>query len=223
MADQSTATPQDLPGVWRRDLLVAGDVHDERTMVLWFQAPSLFADIRLPAFGDAGAKPEGFAGRTEMARNGDAVRVAWERMIDIAPTGTEDVGDMRWVGEGRQRRLREDGVKADYYEIWRRDATFGEGDVALRLAGPSPEQAAILVRVGAQALLALGGESPSVSLLDMVNAPGAVLRSTDKALETRTVLNAATLQTDDVALMLGGAPEGWTVVERESVSVEASS
>jgi hypothetical protein len=128
----TTPTLADLPGLWRRRVLTAPGIEDRATTVYWFQGAHLFADLRIPAalpgtagatcLADLGAEGlrslaacEGFAGETAVT---DGI-CRWTRRINLqGPERGADIGRLTW-GEGRDILL-EEGVGADYGEIWER-------------------------------------------------------------------------------------------------------
>ncbi|MEO1293971.1 MAG: hypothetical protein AAFV62_14305, partial [Pseudomonadota bacterium] len=149
-------TPVDLPGIWQRELLETGDGHrDETTLVLWFQARSLYCDIRLPSEGTA-AQTDTFAGRITLSSEADHLRCTWHRHLDwTASKGGEsaaDIGLLKWTGEGSARRLREDGAEAPYFEIWQKRAEASPGDGAAELRDNQGREA-FVTWVGDEALL----------------------------------------------------------------------
>lgn len=153
----------DLQGHWRRAWLKAGAHVDHETAVHWMQAGTLYADIRVP-----GARPdlrgatslsdlgnptlltllgaEGFAG--EIALDGDIC--TWNREINWhgVPKGV-DAGRMRLEAWSE---LIEEGVHADYSELWHKS---GEANAfAHRLA--TGEMKAFLVSVGDRFVFGFG-------------------------------------------------------------------
>ncbi len=130
-------TQDDLQGLWRRAWIKApteNPTHqDHTTRVFWAQSGTLYADLRIPlerripsgatclADLDAPAlltlmRAEGFAGTIDVA---DSV-CTWAREINWhGETPDVDAGKM-WFTEGGD--LIEDGVHADYRELWHHDA-----------------------------------------------------------------------------------------------------
>lgn len=122
--------PSDLRGLWRREVITAPGFRDETTQVIWLQGLSGYADLRIPAdrpsrsgaegfapYGDnelkAMARVKGFAG--QLTVDGDVC--FWRRDMDFQPpTDSPDEGRYSISGDV----LIEDGVHADYQEIWRR-------------------------------------------------------------------------------------------------------
>ncbi|MGD1868149.1 MAG: hypothetical protein ACFB0F_01230 [Neomegalonema sp.] len=125
----------DLPGVWRRELIETPDgSRDESSLVLWVQGLSMYCDIRLPAPG-SGAVVDAFAGSIELSNEPGALRCHRRRELDWSTTpGPKDIGRLTCAGEGDARRMREDGVETDYYEIWRKDLAAEQGDSVARVS-----------------------------------------------------------------------------------------
>lgn len=149
--------PDELRGLWRREVITAPGFRDETTQVVWLQTPSWYADLRVPAdrparlgadgfaaYSDAEliacAKVQGFAGQLRVA---DGV-CYWRRDLDYQPpSASPDEGRYALDGEV----MIEDGIHADYQEIWRR-------------APDSTEPAAVFRREaedGRAGLLVIGG------------------------------------------------------------------
>lgn len=122
-------TARDLQGHWQRKWIKTPDRSDDSTQVHWLQAGDLFADIRIPAdrslpdhatcLSDLGSedlagmmRAEGFAGHTTVT-NGVCT---WHRAVNWhgRPDGL-DAGHMSFHANGD---LIEDGVHADYQELW---------------------------------------------------------------------------------------------------------
>lgn len=220
----AAVAPDALPGVWERELLVRPDgSRDETTRVLWFQARALFADIRLPA-GDPVSTPEGFAGRTEMSPDGDALICEWRRLIDWSPGGPADVGRLTWIDDGR--RLREDGVAADYYEIWRRTATPRPGDGAWTFRAQDRGQA-IVALIAGRFLLAAGRDGQASDIvLGRSEGDGWISEASlsdasrdalgEKMLGPKTLGHDMRAALSSLAMLdVGGAPLAWDLVDSE--------
>jgi hypothetical protein len=117
----------DLPGVWRRGLLVTPDgLRDDASDVYWLQSHLICGDIRREG---TPAALRAFAGRlTER----DGV-FRWNRTLSSFPlAGPPDDGRLIWQGEV----IREDGVHSPYWEIWIRVAVPRPGDFAAELFDP---------------------------------------------------------------------------------------
>ena len=123
--------PADLQGHWRRAWIRAPGLEDGTTRVHWMQCGALYADLRIPATRpDPGGATclaeldppalaalmaaEGFAGTIDV-REGICT---WARHVNWhgAPEGI-DAGRMSFDAAGD---LIEDGVHAEYRELWRR-------------------------------------------------------------------------------------------------------
>jgi hypothetical protein len=121
----------DLQSHWKRIWLRAPGVNDETTRVHWMQCGALYADLRIPVMRpslsgagcladlDAPAllalmAAEGFAGTITV----ESGICTWARHINWhgAPDGV-DAGLMSFHASGD---LIEDGVHADYSELWRK-------------------------------------------------------------------------------------------------------
>jgi len=120
--------PPEYTGLWRREVITAPAFRDETTQVLWLQTRSWYADLRVPidrpAAGpgysgcgpvelEALGKIQGFAGELAVT---DGIAL-WRRDFDRQPPG--DLPDeARCAVDGDV--MIEDGLHADYQEIWRR-------------------------------------------------------------------------------------------------------
>lgn len=121
-------TARDLQGHWRRDWIKAPGFEDHTTRVHWMQAGDLYADIRVPAkrpdltgftcLADVPShlmapllKAEGFAGTIDVTES----RCTWAREINWGGVPeVDDIGLMSFEGKA----LIEDGVLAEYRELW---------------------------------------------------------------------------------------------------------
>jgi hypothetical protein len=134
-AARHPVTVEDLPGVWRRGVLVTSDGRrDETSDVYWLQSLTLCGDIRREA-GDGGTRRiTAFAGR--LSERDGVFR--WERTIaSPIPDGPPDDGHLVWEDRSAQGDvLREDGVHDAYWETWHRVALPGPGDFACELSEP---------------------------------------------------------------------------------------
>jgi hypothetical protein len=150
----------DMPGMWRRSLLIQADgVHDSTSQVRWLQAQRLFVDLRqgadLPDFlqlrclNDLSfaqctqlARQEGFAGR--LGFDGDCFE--WLRLIDFQPPSRRaDAGRLWWEDD----LLIETGRDVAYVEHWLRDPTIVTRPLAaLRLRDVEAGVAGLVVQVG---------------------------------------------------------------------------
>jgi hypothetical protein len=236
----TTEIPPEATGLWRRrEITLPDGRRDTTTRVLWLQAPSLFADLRVPAdrpvvpgargFADYSAaelarlaEMQGFAGRFEI--EGDFCR--WRRELDFQPPGgPPDEAHFRIEGD----ILVETGIHAAYEEIWVRETPPGAALAAFRLVGG----AGILVVAGEHFLLteerrpalpaaptlAALVEADGLGRLDMLIAHGRIGAGWRIELATLPWLEGAALAAGfDAAaggLTLAG-PEGerrWQLVE----------
>ena len=153
----------DLQGHWRREWIRAPGIEDTTTRVHWLQAGALYADIRVPLDRPdlAGAacledlpavcllalmRAEGFAGTIDVAGG----VCTWTREINWHGTpDTVDAGRMRFDTDCA---LIEDGVHADYRELWRHIP--GPPLTATRVV--AGDLAGILVQSDTLFLLAMG-------------------------------------------------------------------
>ena len=123
-------TDREILGLWKRAYIKApaeNPAHeDHETRVYWFQAPELYADLRVPAefasgFGGAALKDldcdtlfrlgkcEGFAGISTVE---DSV-CTWRRFINLqGPEDGKDIGRLSHAPDG----MYEHGVEADFVE-----------------------------------------------------------------------------------------------------------
>lgn len=159
--------PADHTGLWRREVITAPGYRDETTRVLWLQTRSWYADLRVPAdrppprgegfaaYGDAElialAKIQGFAGQLT-AKDGICF---WRRDLDFQPAGRLP-DEARCAVDGEV--MIEDGLHADYQEIWRREPSSQTPLAAYRLEGADRD-----------GLLVIGGQH----LIEFVGRPGA--------------------------------------------------
>jgi hypothetical protein len=122
-------TQDHLQGHWQRDWIKAPGFEDDTTRVHWLQAGALFADLRIPLLRPeisglsclAELDPpslrllmvsEGFAGHITV-KDGNCT---WHRKINWhGVPGQADIGAMSFDDSGG---LIEDGVQADYRELW---------------------------------------------------------------------------------------------------------
>ncbi|MBD1548629.1 hypothetical protein [Roseibium aggregatum] len=134
-------TDRDVLGLWRRAYIKAPAENpsheDHETRVYWFQAPELYADLRVPAefasgFGGAALKDldtdtlfrlgkcEGFAGISTVE---DSV-CTWRRFINLqGPEEGKDIGRLCHAPDG----MYEYGVEADFVELWQNDPSRSSG------------------------------------------------------------------------------------------------
>lgn len=148
--------PADLAGLWRREVITAPGFRDETTRVLWLQTSTWYADIRVAADRPGPRSPDGFAAYSDaellqLAKiQGFAGELSagegiclWRRDFDRQPSGPIP-DEARYSFDGPDVMV-EDGIHADYQEIWRRVA--GGPYAAFRLDAPAG-QGGLLVIAG---------------------------------------------------------------------------
>lgn len=156
-------TERDIQGHWQRIWLRAPGFEDGTTRVHWMQSGNLYADVRIPLenpdLGDATcladldaqslamlAEAEGFAGTTVVQ---DGV-CTWAREINWhGATEDVDAGRLSFDGDGD---LIEEGVHADYAELWTRPHAVPSEGVRLTCGGKT----AFLVTVGNRFVFGIG-------------------------------------------------------------------
>jgi len=149
--------PHELRGLWRREVITAPGFRDESTQVVWLQTRNWYADLRVPAdrpfrpgadgfaaYSDdelkAMAKVQGFAGELTVA---DGV-CFWRRDLDYQPpSSSPDEGRYSLSGDV----MVEDGIHADYQEIWRRAPESTDPAAVFRLE-PEDGRSGLLVIAG---------------------------------------------------------------------------
>ena len=133
--------PDVVHGAWaRRSASIEGGLHFETQTVIWLQAGSYYADLRVPFH--PGGDERCFTGRSFW----DADQYRWTHDLDLEPPAGvgDDVGELAWADDALVERglfPTADGPVA-YEEIW----TRLPGD-----QGPAwarSDQGACLVRVG---------------------------------------------------------------------------
>ncbi len=151
MTNDKLVSREDLPGVWKRIMLLdeLGD-EDMDSQVYWLQSSSLCGDIRehrrhstLADLSSNGGAPmiDAFAG--ELIQTPDAFR--WEPSLSFRDrAGPPDEGRLSWIGAD----LYEDGVHSAYRERWARIAPASEHDFALALRHAEDGRQGWLLRVG---------------------------------------------------------------------------
>jgi hypothetical protein len=147
MAKNGHVLQAELPGVWKRSLLIdeAGN-EDPASRVYWVQSATLCGDIRqhivsstLADLSANGGLPlmDAFAG--ELIEAGGAFR--WEPSLSYRePSGPPDEGRLSWIGGD----LLEDGVHKNYRELWVRIAQSSGKDYALVLRNPGSGRCLVL-------------------------------------------------------------------------------
>jgi hypothetical protein len=143
----TSPVPPEYTGLWCREVITAPGFRDETTQVLWLQTASWYVDLRVPAdrpgvrgaagFADYSAaelaelgKIQGFAGELAAA---DGICL-WRRDFDRQPPGPIP-DEARCAVEDDV--MIEDGLHADYQEIWRRVAGSEGPLAAFSLAEPA--------------------------------------------------------------------------------------
>ena len=207
--------PAELTGLWRREVITAPGVRDETSRVLWLQARSWYADIRVPIDRPGGEGRRGFADYSEaelveLARiQGFAGELTaadgvclWRRDLDHQPPGA-DPDEARFSVSGEV--MVEDGIHADYQEIWRREPQSQAPLAAFRLKR-DPQ--------GREGLLILGGRH----MLEFVARPGPAPQGASlQALVERELAAgrrpaAEALLSTRIRYMTRSADGGWTTV-----------
>ena len=151
--------PPALTGVWRREVLTAPGRRDDTTRVFWLQTRSWYADIRVKAdrplraaagfadYDDAElvklAASQGFCG--QLTAHDDVC--LWRRDFDYQPP-SDDLDEAKFHIDGEV--MVEDGLHADYQEIWRRQSQSLTPLTAFRLTqdGAVPGRGGLLVVAG---------------------------------------------------------------------------
>lgn len=163
---------ENIQGHWVRQWIKAPGFKDETTRVHWMQVGSVYADVRIPAdrpdltgYQTLSELPaaalleytvsEGFAGHVTL----QDTHCTWHREVNWHGTPeTVDVGDISFNADGR---MIEQGVLAEYTELWEQRASEEVGH-AYRARGEG--YVALLVLRGAEFVLGVGKpEKPSTS------------------------------------------------------------
>ena len=191
MTNARLVTQAELPGVWKRSMLVdeVGN-EDLESQVYWIQSSSLCGDIRYhlrhstlaDLSANAGAPMmDAFAG--ELIETDGVFR--WEpSLVYRDRKGPPDEGRLSWMGED----LHEEGVHSAYRERWVRISRASEHDFALALRQPESDRNGWVIRVGAFLFLArdlagLRSDGPAeFSLFEMLpDGPRLVLSTVETA------------------------------------------
>ena len=135
-------------GAWvRRSASVSGSAHFETQHVIWLQAATCYADIRVPFH--AGVESRCFSGQSGW----DADGYRWTRHLDMEPVGGDDVGKLTWEDDA----LIERGLfptpqgEVPYVEVWVR-LPGGDGPFLAM-----EDRQSCLVRVGDHAITVVDG------------------------------------------------------------------
>lgn len=189
MVKKRQVSQAELPGVWKRRLLVDefGN-EDPASRVYWIQSARLCGDIRQhlmhSALADLASNSgapliDAFAG--ELIETGGLFR--WVPMLSYRePNGPPDEGRLSWIDGD----LREDGVHKDYREDWVRIGTACSDDFALVLSDPGGDRMSSMLRVGqflfhARQPSSQGGAKPEFSLFELLPEGPRVVLSTAEA------------------------------------------
>jgi hypothetical protein len=115
----------------------------EEQAVVWLQAPTAFADIRVPLLAGGAAGATAFAGTTTFA----TPRLTWHRDVDRDTAGHQDIGTISWESGDLVERgtFPFFGAPVPYVEVWRREPSAGP---VLALEAPGGR----LVRVGGHSI-----------------------------------------------------------------------
>ncbi|MFK7746219.1 MAG: hypothetical protein AB8B47_14280 [Roseobacter sp.] len=156
-------TAADIQGHWERDWIKAPNFEDHTTRVHWAQAGMEYADVRIPVerpnlsgvrcLGDLStaallqlAQAEGFAGHVTL----EETVCTWHREINWH--GVPDAPDVGEISFDDQGRMIENGVHAEYAELWEQRAD-GPPRVQ-RFAGQG--YAGLLVETGTRIVIGIG-------------------------------------------------------------------
>ncbi len=117
----------DVHGAWtRRSATIDGGAAFETQFVVWLQAGSCYADLRVPLHPDAGERC--FAGRSGW--DGEGFR--WTHQLDLEPgsPGDDDIGSLAWEADALIERglFPTPGGPVAYEEEW----------IPLRATAPAP-------------------------------------------------------------------------------------
>lgn len=146
----------DLRGLWEREVITYRDgATDSSKVILWMQARSLYADIRIPRdmaplSSDLCLDDMDRSGLAELARCGGfggTIRFQgstcyWDRVVDWQPdTGVLDVAELALDG----LNLIENGGACNGHQVWRRRTTPGCDTLGIRLRDASDGRSGFLV------------------------------------------------------------------------------
>ncbi|MDR3511239.1 MAG: hypothetical protein P4L73_06375 [Caulobacteraceae bacterium] len=173
--------PADHRGLWRREVITAPGFRDETTRVLWLQTRTWYVDLRVPADRPAARAGDGFAAYDDaellaLARvQGFAGELAaadgvcfWRRDLDHQPANASP-DEARC--EVRDDVMIEDGLHADYQEIWRREADSVRPLAAFRLETGQGEGLLVIGGRRMMEFIARPGPAPvGASLAELVAA-----------------------------------------------------
>ena len=151
MTNDRPVSQAELPGVWKRIMLVdEAGIEDWESQVYWIQSSTLCGDIRkhlrqstLADLSSNGGAPmiDAFAGK--LVETDGVFR--WEPSLSHRDqNGPPDEGRLSWVGE----TLHEEGVHKAYRERWARIGPASEHDFALALRHPASDRQGWVLKVG---------------------------------------------------------------------------
>lgn len=134
--------PPRFHGAWRRvSVALDGGPPHEPAQVVWVQAGTAFADVRVPLDGAVDAAVS-FAGTTRW----EEPDLVWDHQLDLTGGSTEDRGTVWWTGGDLVERgsFLVDGELVPYVEVWRRLA----GSTGPALSMVRADGHGLLVRAG---------------------------------------------------------------------------
>jgi len=199
-----------LRGLWEREVITYSDeTTDSSKVILWMQARSLYADIRIPR--DMAPLPSDLClddmdrdSLAELARCGGfggTIRLQgstcyWDRDVDWQPdTGVPDVAELALEGVD----LIENGGACNGHQVWRRRTTPGCNTLGIRLRDAGDGRSGFLVAGEGRFVYVRGRLSelrPAASLGEVIDASvdtGDVRRLFDAEVSYGTVGDDTTL------------------------------
>jgi hypothetical protein len=169
--------PPALVGVWRRESVTLAGMRGlpegpfETSDVLWFQARSRYADLRVPHAGDASpatpfATAEAFGGRQRWR----PPCLRFQHELDRCGTLADDEGELAWEGDTLLEcgTFELDGRECTYLERWVRVSAPGPATRVRELRSADGVLEGLAVRVAADELL-LRRHGQSVSAVHRVH------------------------------------------------------
>lgn len=115
---QSLVSKDQLPGVWRRDLIETPETEDKDSIVFWVQGKTIYGDLRVEPSGIIA-----FSGR--LTQSGSVFKWNMDLMSFDQPE-FPDAGRLEWKAD----ELWEYGVHQTYTELWRKASSPVSGDFA---------------------------------------------------------------------------------------------
>lgn len=225
MADDRPVSQAELPGVWKRTVLVDEiGVEDLQSQVYWIQSSTMCGDIRkhlqqsaLADLSSNGGAPmmDAFVGKLTET---DGI-FRWQPSLSYRdPNGPPDEGRLRWIGED----LSEHGVHSAYRERWVRIARASDDDFALALRHPEDDRRSWVIKVGPFLFFACEAigetvESTEFSLSELLpEGPSLVLSTREADQATCPFVEFAddarqTVRLSHWAERSGGAGELWCI------------